>query len=252
MELIERMEEMAINNYYDAVLHLGYLLQLNSGSFQSYQISLLLNRLHAAAITTPLQLHKLCAGPGMVPLSLQLSTNAKIGVACEDAGAPVEQAEDEEEEVVVGGDVAADVEVGGDAEIPVDDATAGEDNTQKTALDEALDSITVQGSCDATSFRQAVQICQIMVHVLHDSSFVALLQIISNCKLEEVVDFDVMEYCICEHRRLLCKPKKRVSKRALPVCKFVTTHRAHLRSTRAAMIAWLQEKHRPCKRQRTS
>jgi hypothetical protein len=49
MELIERMEEMAINNYYDAVLHLGYLLQLNSGSFQSYQISLLLNRLHAAA-----------------------------------------------------------------------------------------------------------------------------------------------------------------------------------------------------------
>ena len=93
----------------------------------------------------PLQLHKLCAGPGMVPLSLQLSTNAKIGVACEDAGAPVEQAEDEEKEVVVGGDVAADVEVGGDAEIPVDDATAGEDNTQKTALDEALDSITVQG-----------------------------------------------------------------------------------------------------------
>jgi hypothetical protein len=107
---------------------------------------------------------------------------------------------------------------------------------------EVLDGITVSGTSSAAQHRQAIIVCQILVALLQSSKLLEVMSELAGCNLAELIDFDLMEYSTCEHRRLLCKPRNR-QKKPLTNCTFVSTHATSIRTIRQAMVKWMIEKH---------
>jgi hypothetical protein len=57
------------------------------------------------------------------------------------------------------------------------------------------------------------------------------------------VTYDLVEYCLCEHRRLICSLRKRREKgKGLKSCHFLVTHQATVAKMRRGMIAYLLKK----------
>ena len=101
----------------------------------------------------------------------------------------------------------------------------------------------VKTHCTKAEHGKAVMVCQIMTHVLATSDFLSLCSDLCGCKLAEVLDYDIQEYAICEHRRLVCRPKKRKSKKPLKSGRFCTSHLAQILKIRQAMAKNLRAKY---------
>ena len=89
-------------------------------------------------------------------------------------------------------------------------------------------------------------ICQMMTHVLQGSRFVAELSKMCSVDLRGLLDYDCIEYSICEHRRLLCKPENRKRKTQLTDCAFTRSHREAIVLVRHSVLKHMKVKHKFC------
>ena len=197
---------------------------------------MLLDRLHEAAVPlgSRAQMIRLCSGPGMVPLAMAVcacdTVRAKFfadgpeAVAEEEVLDQAVSEEDEEEEAAP-------------------ELASSSTKRRKHAFDDLLNKIKASGSVPAWAHRQSVKICQILLHVLHSSKFLKICCRLAECDLKELLTYDLMEYCLCEHRRLICKLKKRVHRKPLKKCNFTSSHKTNVGQVRAAMIKYLLKKH---------
>ena len=108
----------------------------------------------------PLRLGKQCAGPGMVPLTLLMSTDALIGTGSALDHTRAELGESDEEDAVPA---------------MASKKTSAQETSARSKYDVKLDGIKVKGYCSSLGHRQATMICQMMTHVLQGSRFVAEL-----------------------------------------------------------------------------
>ena len=58
-----------------------------------------------------------------------------------------------------------------------------------------------------------------------------------------MLTYDVVEYGLCEHRRLLAKARRRQKGRSLSTCKFTVTHRAAILQARSSSLSRRSIKH---------
>ena len=58
-----------------------------------------------------------------------------------------------------------------------------------------------------------------------------------------MLTYDVVEYGLCEHRRLLDKARRRQKGRSLSTCKFTVTHRAAILQARSSSLSRRSIKH---------
>ena len=219
---------------YSVIMNFEFVFQLASDRFHAYQIETLLQRFAQATHVRHADGFPACAGPGMIPLTLAFRR------------APQEDAADENDPVVEQGldesdDSSSEASSPGDGDgISLD--VAGE-------FDDSLDGISVQSHYTVSQRRKSILICGTMTDILKGSELLKQCGLVCGCDLSELVCFDLTEYAICEHRRVLVRPKQRKSKAMLKACKFLSSHKDSLASARKASIDWLKRKH-PVKRKR--
>ena len=229
------MQRLKVDSYYRCMLHLPELLRLSTNRFQLYQVSLLLDRFHSAySAEEALSLGHVCAGPGMIPLCMVLSKDSHAGEAVAQFGEP-EASEAESD------DGAAD-------QLPPP-AKKQKQGAHDGPYDIQLDALKVKGACSASQHAQAVKICKMMTQVLQTSAWLEECSKLCDVDLAQIINYDVMEYAICEHHRLVSKPKARRKGRKLKDCNFVRTHRQEVLRIRKAMLKHLPSKH-PLKKSR--
>ena len=166
---------------------------------------------------------------GMIPLALACSTNLTVNKSLTtDGDDPVEQALDENEN---------DNEETDAVEPPLKRAR------KKSAFDDVLDDITVLSSCPGIAYRKAAIMSEIMRDALASSEFLRLCSELCGCNLSSLLDGHVMQYSICEHRRLLCAPRKRKWRHRLTDCKFCDSHRVSVKKMREKMVRYLVKKY---------
>jgi hypothetical protein len=231
LEVRQRMVDAKTQSYIDAALNLEDLLRLTTRSFAFYQITLLLQRVQDAGPGHSIQMSPQCTGPGMVPMAIAVCTQdslkQRFAAKRHESEDPIEQAQDED----------SDSDEAGDGDGPNKKA-----NVIMKEIDKELSAMAVMSSVPGWSHRVAVQIAQIMLHILQSSDFLKLCCRLAQCDLHMLITYDVIEYCLCEHRRLVSRLKRR-SRKPLNVCKFVTSHSAEVAALRRSMVSWLLEKH---------
>ena len=93
----------------------------------------------------PLRLGKQCAGPGMVPLTLLMSTDALIGTGSALDHTRAELGESDAEDAVPA---------------MASKKTSAQETSARSKYDVKLDGIKVKGYCSSLGHRQATMICQ--------------------------------------------------------------------------------------------
>jgi hypothetical protein len=166
----------------------------------------------------------LCAGPGMVPLALAAMTHTPAVQVAEDL--MIEQAVDDDS----------------DAEFVEQERPDPKQRQKESKFDQALNAITVLKTVSSEAHQIAAMICALMTQLLAVSEFIKLCSKLCSCNLADLINYDVMEYSTCEHRRVLTKPRKR-KKRALLDSHFCRTHRHAIVRLRRGVIKFLKEKH---------
>jgi hypothetical protein len=87
--------------------------------------------------------------------------------------------------------------------------------------------------------------CQLLTHVLQDEKckIVDLCCRFAGCDLRQLLSYDVVEYGVCEHRRLLCRTKRRGKRKCLLPSFFLKSHYAALKQQRKAVIQHILKKY---------
>ena len=93
--------------------------------------------------------------------------------------------------------------------------------------------IKVMTSVPAWSHRAAVQLAKIMLHILKSSDLFKLCSRLARCDLDALLTYDVIEYCLCEHRRLV----KRRHGKPLNMSEFVKSNEAESARVKAALAS---------------
>ena len=219
VEIVKRVNELGVKSFHDVHLALPHILALPIKTFQFYQISRLVQQLEATLPKSPEQ-YPLCAGPGMIPLSLGISTSHAVGQTMR--GEDVEQALDEDSS-----DSEAEPAAGRRPKLP---------EKSGTQYDEMLDRMSLRNNYPATAHHMAVIMCNLLTQVLKESEFLTQCSKLCHCDLAMLLDCDLMGYAICEHRRLLTKRKRRRAGRRLPKSVFCRSHRKAVMSSRHSII----------------
>ena len=106
-----------------------------------------------------------------------------------------------------------------------------------------LDHMVVASSVSGAKHTSAKWVCQIMVNLVRHTECLAACNDLLEVELSQLVTYDVVEYGLCEHRRLLAKARRRQKGRSLSTCKLTVTHRAAILQARSSSLSRRSIKH---------
>ena len=239
-DVVQSLNALKVESYFDVMFAFHAIFNIPPYRFHAYQIQMLLSQFQMSQRTSAehnLQLHTTCAGPGMVPMALLLRDRtghvAQLPPPADEGETLVEQALDDDDD----GDDACSVDE--------DKAVVVCENRGKkaTKFDDMLNGITVAPRVTSSDHHQASLVCKLLAHLLKHSAFADLCGELCEVDLAAFITQDLLEYGICEHRRLVTKAKIRRGGRRLPDCIFVASHRTGIATVRKSICKQMRALH---------